>query len=131
VAAGRLARYGSLAIGPAIVALRAGGTGVAVAAEALGVLLHSDESRHVLPILEPDRAPGERLRRLGRHPGSWRGLDDCLADIVEDRGDAWRSPWLRACAVYAAVRRSGLAHLDLEPARALQDPAIDELPPAG
>jgi hypothetical protein len=131
VAAGRLARYGSLAIGPAIVALRAGGTGVAVAAEALGVLLHSDESRHVLPILEPDRAPGERLRRLGRHPGSWRGLDDCLADIVEDHGDAWRSPWLRACAVYAAVRRSGLAHLDLEPARALHDPAIDELLPAG
>ena len=65
VAANRLARHGSVAIGPALVALRTQGRGSAVAAEALGVLLRPDEARRTLAILAPDLSHADRLQRLG------------------------------------------------------------------
>ena len=105
VAANRLARHGSVAIGPALVALRAEGRGAAVAAEALGVLLRPDEARRVLAILAPDLPHADRLQRLGRRRRPAADLDATLRDLVEDRDAAWRSPWLRACAIHAAIAR--------------------------
>jgi hypothetical protein len=127
VAANRLARQGSVAIGPALVALRVGGRGASVAAEALGVVLRPDEARRVLAILAPGVPDTDRLRRLRGTDGPPAGLDASLTDLVEDRAEVWRSPWVRACAIHAAIRSGRLAAMDLRTARALGDPVIDEL----
>jgi hypothetical protein len=128
VAANRLARHGTRAIGPALIAMRAGGRGAGVAAEAIGVMLRSEESRLVLAVLAPDVPDADRLRRLvGSDRPPPAGLEATLMDLVEDRDGVWRSPWLRACAIDAAVGLGRLAGMDLEPARALRDPVIDEL----
>ena len=127
VAANRLARHGSTAIGPALVALRVGGRGAGVAAEALDVLLHPDEARPVLAILAPGLPDADRLRRLGAIDDASTALDPTLQDLVEDRDGAWRSPWLRACAIHSAIAHGLLAGIDLREARALHDPVIDEL----
>ena len=127
VAAGCLARHGSIAVGPALVALRAGGEGSAVAAEALGVLLRPDEARRVLAILDPGLPAEDRLRRLGGVADAPPELDATLRDLVEDRDSTWRSPWLRACAIHAAIARGRLDGMDLGSARTLHDPVIDEL----
>ncbi len=127
VAANRLARHGSVAIGPALVALRTEGRGSAVAAEALGVLLRPDEARRTLAILAPDLPHADRLQRLGGAGGGPADLEAMLRDLVEDRDGTWRSPWLRACAIHAAIARGRLDGMDLGTARALEDPVIDEL----
>ena len=49
-----------------------------------------------------------------------------LRDLVEDRHDDWRSPWLRACAIRAARLTGRLGGIDLGRARALGDPVVDE-----
>jgi hypothetical protein len=96
-----------------------------VAAVALGVLLRREESRLVLAVLEPDAPIADRLRRLGAADdpphGGW------LRDLVEDRDSRWRSPWLRACAIHAAIATGQLAGMDLGNASRLGDPVIDEL----
>ena len=67
VVAGRLARHGSTALGPALVAVRGTGTGTAMAVEALGVLL-GPEARPVIAILDPALSPADRLARLPTAP---------------------------------------------------------------
>jgi hypothetical protein len=130
VVAGRLARHGSVRVGQVLGAVRAGGSASGVATEALGVLVPADEARRVVAILEPDLPIADRLRRLGVPAAAAPDLDTTLRDLVEDRDDAWRSPWLRACALHAAIARGRPAGLDLAPARALGDPLIDEVLPA-
>jgi hypothetical protein len=109
-------------------AMRAGGRGAGVAAEALGVLLRPEESRRVVAILARDVRDADRLRRLvgsgGPPPAD---LAATLTDLVEDRDAVWRSPWLRACAIDAAITLGRLAGMDLGTARALRDPVIEEL----
>ena len=129
VAAGCLARHGTFAVGPALVALRAGGEGSGVAAEALGVLLRPDEARRVIAVLEPGLPAADRLRLLGAAGDVQSELDTTLRDLVEDRDATWRSPWLRACAIHAAIARGRLDGMDLRHARMLRDPVIDELLP--
>jgi hypothetical protein len=91
-------------------------------------MLRSEESRLVLAVLAPDVPDADRLRRLvGSDRPPPAGLEATLMDLVEDRDGVWRSPWLRACAIDAAVGLGRLAGMDLEPARALRDPVIDEL----
>ena len=127
VAANRVARHGSVAIGPAMVALRTPGRGASVAAEALGVMLRVDEGRRVLAILAPGRSDADRLRGLGGDDGPPAGIDATLKDLVEDRDGEWRSAWLRACAIHEAIARGRLAGMDLAAAKTLGDPVIDEL----
>ena len=49
-----------------------------------------------------------------------------LRDLVEDRGDVWRSTWVRTCAIRAANARGVASACDFVPALALGDSAIDE-----
>ena len=127
IAAGRLARYGSTAVGPALVAIGTPGEGWGVAAEALGVLLRPDEARRVIAVLEPGLSASDRLGRLGGAADAPLDLHATLRDLVEDRDAAWRSPWLRACAIHTAVALGRLEGIDLEGARSLHDPVVDEL----
>jgi hypothetical protein len=92
------------------------------------VLLPPDEARQVLAIVAPDLPDADRLRRLGGSDGRpAAALDATLADLVEDRDGEWRSPWLRACAIHAAIAVGQLPAMDLGAAKALGDPVIDEL----
>ncbi len=128
VKTGRLARHGATRLGPAMVELDASGPRGSLALEALEVLLSPIEARQVLPLLKRDLAMAERLERLpptaGDVPTSFAGW---LKDLVEDPAGNWRSTWLRACAVHAAQARRMLDQIDLDTARALGDPIIDEL----
>ena len=127
VKAGRLARHGSTRLGPPMVELAAKGSSGPLAWEALEVLLSPIEAKLVLPLLKPDLAVAERLERLPP-PASADPSDvvGWLKDLVEDVDGHWRSTWLRACAVHAATGRSMLDQIDLDAARALGDPIIDE-----
>ena len=132
VRAGLLAHYGSARLGSAMVELRAGGPSGALALEALEVLLTPADSRRVLPLLQPELSVSDRLNRL-RTPSKDAPADllGILRDIVADTGGDWRSAWLCACALHAAKGRNVLDRLDLDAARALGDPAIDEVLSAG
>jgi len=48
-------------------------------------------------------------------------------DLVADADGHWHSNWLRACAVHAAKGRGVLDRVDVDAARALGDPIIDEV----
>jgi hypothetical protein len=128
VKAGRLARHGFMQLGPPMVELGAGGSSGSLALEALEVLLSPIEAKQVLPLLRPDLAVAERLDRLPP-PASDDPTDlvGWLKDLVEDVDGHWRSTWLRACAIHAAKARRVLDQIDLDAARALDDPIIDEL----
>ncbi len=70
----------------------------------------------------------ERLARLPATVGDVPSdLNGWLRDLIEDVDDRWRSPWLRANAIYAAKGRHVLDQFDLDATRALGDPTIDEL----
>lgn len=105
-----------------------GGSSGALALEALDVLLSPAESRQVLPLLHPDLPVSERLDQLPA-PGSDSPTDvvGWLQDLVADADGHWHSNWLRACAVHAAKGRSVLDQVDVDAARALGDPIIDEV----
>jgi hypothetical protein len=132
VAAGCLARYGSARLGPVLTMLPAGGPTAALAIEAMDVLLTPEDRDLVGPILRPGWTAAERLARLERLPdvaqpgSSAPDLDAWLRDLIEDPAADWRSPWLRACAVHAAAARGMLSSIELEAARALGDPVVDE-----
>ena len=93
------------------------------------MLLGAETSSLVLALLQPEVSPSERLGQL---PEAFAGdgptdLDGWIRDLVEDPDGHWRSTWLRACAIHAARARGLLEQLDLGPARALDDPIIDEV----
>jgi hypothetical protein len=50
-----------------------------------------------------------------------------LTDVVADPDDRWRSPWLRACALHAALVAGIELPLDRTALRALDEPLVDEL----
>ena len=137
VVAGRLVRHGSDRLGSAMLELGGGGPTAALALEALDVHLGPTESGQVLPLLDPGLSNAQRLRRLpaaggvaGTSTGGADGGPDAssvLRDLVEDDRHEWRSPWLRACAIHAAIGRGLLDGFDLRAARALGDPIVDEL----
>jgi hypothetical protein len=126
VIAGRLARHGTDRLGPVMAGLTAGGREGALAVEALEVALGPVESKHVVPVLHPDLAIEERLARLGSAGAGPPSAEACLRDLIQDAGDQWRSPWLRACAIHAGRARGLLDQVDLARARALGDPVVDE-----
>ena len=75
----------------------------ALALEWLDVTLVGADSAAV-PLLEPELAPSDRLRRLTRwFPASPLTMEAALIDLVEDREDRWRRPWIRACAFAAGA----------------------------
>jgi hypothetical protein len=110
-----------------MVELAAGGSSGPLAWEALEVLLSPIEAKLVLPLLKPDLADAERLDRLpplaSDAPSDVAGW---LKDLVEDVDGHWRSIWLRACAIHAATARGVLDQIDLDAARELGDPIVDE-----
>jgi hypothetical protein len=109
-----------------MVELATGGPTGALALETLEVHLDA-ASRHLIPLLLPALPVAERLGRMPSPAASDpTDVAGWLRDLVEDRDDAWRSPWLRACAIHAAVARGLLAGFELDAARALGDPVIDE-----
>ena len=126
VIGGLLARHGSARIGPALLELRTRQAGGALALEAVDVVLGPD-ARVALPLLAPDLPVAERLRRMPS-PAEDRAMDlaGWLRDLVEDVDEAWRSPWLRACAIHAARGREHARPAGHEAARAVGDPVIDE-----
>jgi hypothetical protein len=128
VVAGRLARHGRDAIGPAVAGLAVVGPQQALAVEAVQVVLEPGEASLARALIHPDLTAEARLEQLTASavvPS--RDVVDCLRDIAEDAGGEWRSPWLRACALHAARGRNALDDFDLAPARALGDPIVDEV----
>jgi hypothetical protein len=96
-----LARGGLHDVGPAVLEVRGGGSGAAVAAEALAVLLPPSIAHPVVAILDSRLTPDERLRRLGRPGTVPADAAGWLEELVDDPLDEWRSPWLRECARHA------------------------------
>jgi hypothetical protein len=132
VLAGRVARHGSTILGPVMTALVTAGPHVALALEALEVTLSPEEAKLVLPLARPDATPAERLRAFTAapsvdEPAPPADLAGWLRDIVEDRQATWRSSWATACALSVARSRDLLRGIDTSRARAVADPAIDEL----
>jgi hypothetical protein len=83
----------------------------ALALEWLDVTLTGTD-RAVIALLELRLSDHERLQALLRtFPVPPRRQLEVLLDLVQDRDDRWRRPWLRACAVYAA---SGMSEVDLD-----------------
>ncbi|HSJ28395.1 MAG TPA: hypothetical protein VLB67_09295 [Acidimicrobiia bacterium] len=77
---------------------------IAHAVETVEVHLSPGTARLVTPILDDRLTDAERLAQLRRStdvPGF--DLSGALRDMSDDPEDAWRSPWLAACAIHAAV----------------------------
>lgn len=75
----------------------------ALALEWLDVTLAGPE-RAVVKLLEPGLSDEERLRAVaGRIQPPRPDLGTVLVDLVSDADDRWRQPWLRACALFAAL----------------------------
>jgi hypothetical protein len=130
VAVNRLARLGEDRLGSALLAIREDGERHGLAVEALEVAVGQGEARRLLAALDPAMAPGDARRALDAHGGAGTtgpaGRDAVLRDLVEDADGAWRSPWLRACAIRAARRAGVLGGFDVAAARAVHDPVIEE-----
>ena len=111
-----------------MVELGAGGSSNALALEALEVLLSPAEAKQVVPLLQPDLPYGKRLEGLPK-PASNAPSDlaGWLKDVVEDADGHWRSTWLRACAIHAATSHRVLDRINLDRARGLHDPIVDEI----
>ncbi|MEP7055477.1 MAG: HEAT repeat domain-containing protein, partial [Actinomycetota bacterium] len=98
-------RHGAGSIDHIAAQLSAHGTrGHARALEWLDVTL-SGTDRSGLAVLEPGVGSGARLGTLARYVTSdSKSAADVVRDIAEDRRDAWRRPWLSACALVVASR---------------------------
>ena len=84
----------------------------ALALEWLDVTLTGTD-RAAVALLEPRLSNRERLSALSRtFPAAPLSQGELLLDLVTDRDDLWRRPWLAACAIYTASCRSQ-AELDL------------------
>ena len=87
----------------------------------------SDAAMAVVALVMPGIPPGERLVRLTeRAParpmvsaGTW------LLEIASDQEGAWRSPWLRACAIRAIRIGMGDGRPEIAPV-AIEHPVVGE-----
>ena len=124
-----LARYGTQRLGAVAVALTGGSGPAPLAMEALQVVLGASLAARLTPVLDTRNSPEDRLHDLVARTGapvSGGGAQAVLTDLVEDPRQAWRSTWVRACAVRAACDRGLAGTMDLAPARALGDLMVDE-----
>jgi hypothetical protein len=71
--------------------------------EMLEVTVGRPGARMLLAVTSTSLDDQERMRLLGDHGATDVGPDDWLRDLVLDESDYWRQPWLRACALHAAV----------------------------
>ena len=81
-----------------------------LAIEMLDVTLGRGEVALASPVVRtdlPDRARLHQLAELAPDAPSDRAA--ALADLIDDPGRHWRSPWLAACAVYEARKAGSLA----------------------
>ena len=97
-------------------------TDAALALEALGATLPRWDATVALALLRADAPHAEQLAGLVPLDASDRPTD-WLADLVDDPDDRWRSPWLRACALYTA-RVQGL---DIGSPAPIDDPDVAEV----
>jgi HEAT repeat protein len=85
----------------------------ALALEWLDVSLAGPD-RAVIALLDPGLSDRERVSALSRwYPVAPSTHRDLLLDLVQDREDRWRRPWITACALYAA---SEMSSFDIEAA---------------
>ncbi len=128
VAAGRLVRHGSDHLGVALLALTSDERRRSLAIETLEVTLQRSEAALVLPVLRTDLTTVDRFALLpapqGALPTDGIGW---LADMIADASGDWRSPWLRACALYTAMSAALVVPLDADLLRACDDPLILQL----
>ena len=90
----------------------------ALALEWLDVTLTGPD-RAVIALLDPALSDRERSSALLRSDTSTpRTQRDRLLELVQDREDRWRRPWIKACALYAA---SGLPGCDFQSVVAVDD----------
>jgi hypothetical protein len=128
VAAGRLVRHGSDHLGAALLALTSDERQRSLAIESLEVTLQRSEAALVLPVLRPDLTATDRVALLPMPPGALpTDASGWLADLIADASGDWRSPWLRACALYTVVTASLVVPLDADQLRACDEPLIHEL----
>jgi hypothetical protein len=124
-----LTRYGTDRLAPVTAALTGGRRPTPLAIEALEVVLGAVTAARVTPVLDTRDPQEERLHRLVARTGAAAldgGAHAVLTDLVEDPRHAWRSTWVRACAVRAACERGIAGEMDLVPVGALGDPIVDE-----
>ena len=74
----------------------------------LEVTLGRVEATLALPIVRTDLPDDDRLRSLASLARARTPIVSAtLSDLIEDKDETWRSPWLQACAAYASERPSG------------------------
>jgi hypothetical protein len=97
-------RHGSDSIRPAALALEEDDDGRrALAIEVLEVRLSGDEAAQAVPVLRTDLSDSVRLEMLKRvAPIRAPDREQVFVEIAEDADSRWRSPWLRACALFEA-----------------------------
>lgn len=99
----------------------------ALALEWLDVTLTGTE-RGVVAILDPGLSDRDRLGALGRwFPLTPLNQHDALLDLVEDREQRWRQPWIRACALYTAAGMPDSVADVLDAAESAALPTDDEI----
>ena len=126
VIANCLVRRGTDRLGPVLISLDLEGHPSALAVEALTVELGADQTAAVLAVLDPSLGAADRLRRIGARAVAPTAPGGLIRELIEDRTDTWRSPWLRACAIHAAAAHGDLGSIDTSRARKVGDPIIDE-----
>lgn len=121
-----LALPGGRAVQNAALALRAG-KDRGLALELLESAAGREDVELALTLLDPGIDPAGRLERLATYAPAPADLAAWLTDLVLDPEDRWHSPWLCACALYAAPAALGdaAAHL-AEPRLDDPDPAVGE-----
>lgn len=101
---------------------QARGAEQALALELLDVSLLPEHRALVLPVVNPQQTPQQRLeqlRRVADVPPA--GQIDRLRELATDPDDYWRQAWLRACAAYA-IGKLGAGELAGELAQLQHDP---------
>lgn len=101
---------------------QARGAEQALALELLDVSLLPEHRALVLPIINPQQTPPQRLeqlRRVAEVPPA--GQIDRLRELATDPEGYWRQAWLRACAAYA-IGKLGVGELAGELAQLQHDP---------
>jgi HEAT repeat protein len=77
----------------------------ALALELLDITLADAEKALVLPLIEPDLSPDERLGRLPDDlQPPHKSREAWLVEMISNRTGMWTERWLPACAIYTAGR---------------------------